>query len=69
MNNDYVVVEFDIKKMNPMICGQIMKLLSRNIDKSKLIGVFDGASISTMSLNNIVQLRNMLDKRISELEK
>ena len=69
MNNDYVVVEFDIKKMNPMICGQMMKVLSRNVDKSKLIGVFDGASISTMSLNNIVQLRNMLDKRISELEK
>lgn len=69
LNNDYVVVEFDTRKTKPTQCFRIMESLSKKVDKNKLLGIADGMSVKTMNLDELVKMRDFLDKRIEELEK
>lgn len=69
LNNDYVVVEFDKNRTKPQQCEQIMSMLANKIDRSKLIGMFDVASIKVMNLENIIGHINFLNNKIKELEK
>jgi len=68
LNNDYVVVEINTSKTKPRQCSQIMEALSKKVDKNKLLGIADGMSVKTMNLDELVKMRDFLDKRIEELE-
>jgi len=68
LDNDYVVVGFDLNKINSQQCGRIMNILSKHIDENKLLATFNGCTINMVSLENIKKQRDLLDKKIKELE-
>jgi len=63
---DLLVFRFNLDKINSRNLSNIMKIISRHHHNS--ITIPDNTSIEELSLNSLIQIRTIIDKKINEMK-
>lgn len=66
-SHEILVFRFDINKINPPTINSFMKNITKQLNNtSKIIAIPSTANIEKMSIDNLMVIRDMIDKMIKE---
>lgn len=66
-SHEILVLRFDVDKIRPAIMNGFMKNITRRLNNtSKIIAIPSTTNIEKMSVENLMEIRDMIDKVIKE---
>lgn len=69
-SHEIIVLRYDMNKIYPYVMSCFMKNITKQLDNnSKIIAIPSVSSIEKMSIENLRDASDMIDKKINEIEK
>ena len=65
-NNDYIIMEYDMDKVSPRGLSYIYSQINKNITINNLILIPKGITMTSMSKNQVKQIRDKLSELLGD---